>query len=252
MLISGPPGLGKTTLAQIVAKHCGYNLIEINASDDRTAGSIENLIAQSLQTQNSFLSGEKPNCILIDEIDGVSGASSGSGEQTFINLLVQIAEGKSKTQPGQKQKKKKSKFGDLMRPIICICNDLYAPSLRPLRAIAQIVVFRPPPFQTLAKRMFEICKWEGLDANLQVMMSLCELSQGDMRSSINTLQFLKSKANRIVASQLQDLVVGSKDMSLSWFKVGNSIFQKMPPVSKEKLGDKQFKKSDQSGNLFSN
>jgi replication-associated recombination protein RarA len=30
-LISGPPGLGKTTLAHIIAKRAGYNFIEMNA-----------------------------------------------------------------------------------------------------------------------------------------------------------------------------------------------------------------------------
>ena len=29
--MSGPPGLGKTTLAHIVAKHAGYNVVEMNA-----------------------------------------------------------------------------------------------------------------------------------------------------------------------------------------------------------------------------
>lgn len=31
VLISGPPGLGKTTLAHIIAKRAGYNFIEMNA-----------------------------------------------------------------------------------------------------------------------------------------------------------------------------------------------------------------------------
>lgn len=35
-LLSGPPGLGKTTLAHLVAKHAGYNVVEINASDERS------------------------------------------------------------------------------------------------------------------------------------------------------------------------------------------------------------------------
>jgi len=35
-LLHGPPGLGKTTLAHVVAKHAGYNVVEMNASDDRS------------------------------------------------------------------------------------------------------------------------------------------------------------------------------------------------------------------------
>ena len=35
-VLHGPPGLGKTTLAHVIAKHAGYNVVEMNASDDRS------------------------------------------------------------------------------------------------------------------------------------------------------------------------------------------------------------------------
>ena len=37
ILISGPPGIGKTTMANIISRQCGYEPIIINSSDERTA-----------------------------------------------------------------------------------------------------------------------------------------------------------------------------------------------------------------------
>ena len=36
ILISGPPGIGKTTIANIISRQCGYEPIIINSSDERT------------------------------------------------------------------------------------------------------------------------------------------------------------------------------------------------------------------------
>merc|ERR1711915_292736 len=36
LMLSGPPGLGKTTLAHVAASHSGYRPTEINASSDRS------------------------------------------------------------------------------------------------------------------------------------------------------------------------------------------------------------------------
>lgn len=40
-MLSGPPGVGKTTSARVVANACGYEIIEYNASDDRGKSIIE-------------------------------------------------------------------------------------------------------------------------------------------------------------------------------------------------------------------
>lgn len=42
VLISGPPGIGKTTSAHLCAKLAGYTPIELNASDTRSKKLVEN------------------------------------------------------------------------------------------------------------------------------------------------------------------------------------------------------------------
>lgn len=64
----------------------------------------------------------KPNCLVLDEIDGAPGAS--------IELLIKFIQGKLLPKGrNPKDKTNKENLG-CKRPIICICNDLYAPSLR--------------------------------------------------------------------------------------------------------------------------
>ena len=75
-----------------------------------------------------------------------------------------------------------------MRPIICICNDLYAPTLRPLRPLARIIRFTPPTNVMLVHRLRTICNEEGLGADSKNLTMLTEIAEGDLRSCLNTLQ----------------------------------------------------------------
>ena len=43
-MLSGPPGVGKSSAVKIVCKHLGYQILEFNASDVRTKGVIQGLI----------------------------------------------------------------------------------------------------------------------------------------------------------------------------------------------------------------
>ena len=72
---------------------------------------------------------QRPNCLIIDEIDG--------SIAPVVNFLVDLIAGKDKQT--NKSKKKGKKDIVLQRPIICICNDLYVPALRPLRQQALLV-----------------------------------------------------------------------------------------------------------------
>ncbi|KAF9133537.1 hypothetical protein BGX30_012241 [Mortierella sp. GBA39] len=248
LLLTGPPGLGKTTMAHVIARQAGYNVIEVNASDDRTGASIKGKIEAALEIQ-SILGSDKPNMLIIDEIDGVS---SSGGEQSFIKLLVDIAtvevaskEENTKAAGGNRKNKKFTKK-PLMRPIICICNDQYAPVLRPLRTIAQIHQFRKPSVRTFVNRLQQICEIEQVQSDTRAFGVLYEMTEGDMRSCLNTLQFIKNKSRvsaKLAATQtsshrtgtdggggltveaLTRSTIGRKDLNKSLFSVWEEIFQ---------------------------
>ena len=53
-------------------------------------------------------------------------------------------------------KTKKNNSFVLLRPVICICNDLYVPALKPLRQIALILNFPRIELPVLAKRLLTV------------------------------------------------------------------------------------------------
>ncbi|XP_068886139.1 chromosome transmission fidelity protein 18 homolog [Aphelocoma coerulescens] len=227
-LLCGPPGLGKTTLAHVIARHAGYNAVEMNASDDRSPEVFRTRIEAATQMRSVLGSHERPNCLIIDEIDGAPAAS--------INVLLGIIQRKDVEGEAGAGRRRRREGGILLRPIICICNDQYVPALRPLRQQSFLLSFPRTAPSRLAQRLSEIALRQGMRADMGALLALCEKTDNDIRSCINTLQFLHGRGQKELSVQVvQTMRIGLKDQNKGLFSIWQEIFQ-LPRTQRHRIG----------------
>jgi chromosome transmission fidelity protein 18 len=213
LMLHGPPGLGKTTLAHVCARQAGYEVMEINASDERSKDVVKGRIRTSLGTESvKTVEHKKPEpgkqqkvarpvCVVVDEVDGVVGGSGGSGEGGFVKALIDLVLLDQKNSAGGasaggagRRKKKGDDFRQ-MRPLILICNDVYHPSLRPLRqsGLAEVIHVGKPTVDAVVTRLKAIFEKEGIPCEKDAARKLCEAAWG-MTSGIDAKRGAESNA----------------------------------------------------------
>ena len=80
ILLVGPPGIGKTTMAFLVAKQFGYDMIGLNASDVRSKSRINEILTPVLGNQSVL----GTPMIFVDEVDGIHGSSDYGGVEALV------------------------------------------------------------------------------------------------------------------------------------------------------------------------
>lgn len=115
------------------------------------------------------------------------------------------------------------------RPIICICNDLYAKVLINMRKEALTFNIKKSNPAKLLNRLKEICVKENLTLDTKALKNLCEKSNYDIRVCINTLEFLShNKHNTALFKTISNgeklSILGQKDLTEGVFGIWAKLF----------------------------
>ena len=196
-LFYGPPGSGKTSLAEAIANEYGLEYLEMNASDYRRASDIER-IAKMAATQRGLFT--KGKLILLYEVDGMSRVAD-RGAMEAILELIKITK----------------------NPIVMTANDPWDPSLRPLRENVLLVPFKRLSKTDIKKVLAKICKLEGLTCDEDAINYIAEKAEGDLRSAINDLQAVAEGYGRATLSVIK-AVLRARDRVFDPFEVVRRVF----------------------------
>ncbi|KAK0211032.1 hypothetical protein DFS33DRAFT_1296980 [Desarmillaria ectypa] len=229
LLLSGPPGLGKTTMAHVIARQAGYEVLEINASDARSGQIVDDRIRPILES-GSTVGSSRPVLVVIDEIDGATGA--GENTSSFIYKLIQLTFDKPRRKARAGQQRDPNAKRPILRPIICICNDINASSLAKLRPHAYQIRLQKPADVHTVKRLRQVCELEGLRADTRALSALVGIARGDLRGCINTLQFIKARREAVTEDIIRKATVGMKEAEMSVISVLTDLFS---PLSKRRV-----------------
>ena len=206
ILISGPPGIGKTTAAHLAAKLNGYDVLENNASDNRSKALLAEHVTGTVSNR-SLLGYLKPGeknvsrfkrhiCLIMDEVDGMS-----SGDRGGVSQMAAIC-----------------KTTEV--PIILICNDKTSMKMRAFDRVCYDMTFRRPDANALRTRIIGIAKNEGIDITPSVSDQLVSMTSSDMRQIINLLfSFSRTEKNMDFESGQAYGKSAEKSMTLKPFDI---------------------------------
>ncbi len=187
-LLVGNPGVGKTSLVEALGNERNLEIIELNASDYRTASQIKEVMGQSVKQHSLF---KKGKIFLIDEVDGLSGRKDRGGTGEMKKIIEE------------------SHF-----PVVLTANDQWSRKMSRLKSSCTLIKFGKVHFWRMVKRLEKICEEEGIKCGKKVIKQIAKRSEGDMRSAINDLETLSRGKKVIKVSDLENLSYRQRDENI--------------------------------------
>lgn len=98
LLLSGPPGTGKTMFAGALARSCGAHLVATSVARWQAAGRLDDTLKAMRRSFDEAIA-RKPTVLFIDEFDGISDRTRlvGTEHETYwvqvINFLLELIDG---------------------------------------------------------------------------------------------------------------------------------------------------------------
>merc|ERR1719282_840364 len=201
-LLSGPPGVGKTTTAYLVSKELGFDVVEMNASDTRSKKMLTGSVADTLNTTSvaSMMGKGNENCgvtskrvLLMDEVDGMAGNEDRGGVAELIQLL------------------KTSKV-----PVIAMCNDRQHQKIRSLANHCFDLRFQRPRVEQIKAAMMSVCFKEKIQIKPEALTELIVGCGQDVRQVLHHLSMVKASNldSKMEASQAKREAESAKKTSI--------------------------------------
>ena len=202
LLLMGPPGIGKTTIAHLIGEEYFSETIEVNASDKRSYDILKRSIGEASKTRSLFQSGYK--LLIMDEVDGISGRDDSGGVRAINDTIK-----------------------NTKQPIIMMANDPYSKRLSSIKSKCQAIKFTKIHTNSINARLKKICAHEDITYDPEALKELSKQSSGDLRSAITSLEAVVDSNRNITKESVA--VISEKDGEQNIFDTVRTVLKSKNP-----------------------